>query len=123
MERCECDNTGVYRHLIENSKDIIKTVLPKLLPGGDYYKLDKAIDAVYELEKDSRLRRTMEQFLRLTAEKHGLKSARAAMKSVGITDRYITKVLKAFEEIEVNPVALKKNSKQKFLPSLYRYIE
>lgn len=116
-------NTGKILSLIENSKDIIKTVLPKLLPGGDYYKLDKAIDIVYELEKDTRLRRTMEQFLRLTAEKHGLKSARAAMKSVGITDRYITRLLKSFEEIEVNPVALKKNSKQKFLPSLYRYLE
>lgn len=116
-------NTGKILSLIENGKDIIKTVLPKLLPGGDYYKLDKAIDIVYELEKDTRLRRTMEQFLRLTAEKHGLKSARAAMKSVGITDRYITRLLKSFEEIEVNPVALKKNSKQKFLPSLYRYLE
>lgn len=108
--------------LIQRSKNIMLAALPMLLPDGDYYKLNNAIDIVHDRIKSYRLRDCMELILRLTADKHGLKSARKAMRKAGVAGNLISDAIAAFNDIGVNPVTLKKNAKVKFLPSLYKYL-
>ena len=103
--------------LLENSQDIFRDVFTQIIPFGDYYKKDKAVEIIRERIKDSIIRRKMLRLLVLVPEKKSLYLAQKAMNC-----RNIEKVMDAFAKIEVSPVTISKRQDIRYLNSLYVYL-
>lgn len=89
----------------------------KVIPYGDFYKIDKAAEIVQNRVADRILRRRMLRLLALIPEKKSLYLAQKAMNC-----RNIEKVMEAFSDINVSPVTISRRHNVKFLKNLYDYI-
>ena len=103
--------------LMENRKDIFLKIFAKIVPFGDFYKKDKAVEIICREIGDGRLRRRMLRLVALIPEKKSLYLAQKVMDC-----RNMEKVMEAFAKINVSPVMLSKRQDVKQLKNIYEYM-
>lgn len=111
------DTKRQIKHLLKNSHDIFMDTFTQVIPFGDLYKKDKAVDIVRKEIADSVMRRRMLRLIALIPDK---KSVHLAQKSMNCRD--IEKVMEAFAKINLSPVTISKRSAEKNLMNLYDFI-
>lgn len=111
------DVSGQITKLVEKSSEIFLDVFTHIIPYGDYYKKNRAVEIVREKVGDSVLRRRMLRLLALIPEKKSLYLAQKAMNC-----RNVEKVMEEFAKINVSPVTISKRHDIKFVNSLYSYL-
>ena len=102
--------------LLEKREKIFFTVFTKIIPPGDYYKKNEAIEIIMRGVKSGKKRRKMLRLLMLIPEKKSLLLAQKMMNY-----RRIDKVMEAFEEINLSPVTISKRHEVKHLKNLYEF--
>lgn len=103
--------------LSEKCQDIFMDTFVKIIPYGDFYKKNKAVEIIRSKIEDSVLRRKMLRLVALIPEKKSLYLAQKAMNC-----RDIKKVMKEFAKINVSPVTISKRRDVKYLENMYTYI-
>lgn len=103
--------------LFEHSVCIFGDAFTRIIPFGEFYKKDKAIEIVCNNVSDHHMRRKMLQLLELIPKKKSLLLAQKEMKS-----RDIRKIMDAFFDIKLAPVTIGKRQDVKHLENLYVYL-
>lgn len=103
--------------VLKKNKDIFLEIFVRIVPYGDFYKKDKAVEIVRSEVKDIRLRRKMLRLLALIPEKKSLYLAQKAMNY-----RNVEKIIGAFAEIDVSPVTIGKRQDIKYLANIYGFL-
>lgn len=111
------DISGQITELVKDCQDIFMDTFTHVIPFGDYYKKDKAVEIIRGSVKDSIIRRKMLQLLALIPEKKSLQLAQKAMNC-----RNIEKVMETFAKINLSPVTISKRQDTRYLESLYAYL-
>ncbi len=111
------DISDQIAELLEKRKDIFLEIFVRVVPFGDFYKKDKAVEIIRNEVEDVRLRRKMLRLLELIPEKRSLYLAQKAMNY-----RNMEKIMKAFEKIDVSPVTISKRQDVKYLKNVYEYL-
>ena len=114
------DTDDLYGQLVilsQKCQDIFLDVFMRIIPFGDYYKKDKAIEVIRKEIKDDVLRRKMIHLVALIPEKKSLYLAQKAMNC-----RNIEKVMDAFAKISMSPITISKRHDVKYLKNLYSYL-
>ena len=102
--------------LSEKSKDVFWETFTRIVPFGDFYKKDEAVQIIQRDVKDNVMRRKMLRLVELIPEKKSLYLAQKAMEC-----RNMEKVVEAFAKINLSPVTISKRHEMKYLRSLYSY--
>ena len=108
--------SGQIVALSENCQDVFLDVFARIIPFGDFYKKNRAIEIIRREVDDSTLRRKMLRLVSLIPEKKSLYLAQKAMNC-----RNIERIMKAFAEIDVSPVTISKRQEVKCLKNIYEY--
>ncbi|MEY8268890.1 hypothetical protein AALA79_21350 [Lachnospiraceae bacterium 64-25] len=103
--------------LSEKSKDVFFETATRIVPFGDFYKKDEAVQIIQRDVKDNVMRRKMLRLVELIPEKKSLYLAQKAMEY-----RNMEKVVESFAKINVSPVTISKRHNIKYLKNLYAYI-
>lgn len=109
--------SGQIAELVEKSGDIFLDVFAHVIPFGEYYKKDRAVEIVQKKVDDRILRRRMIRLVALIPEKKSLYLAQKAMNC-----RNVEKVMEEFAKINVSPVTISKRHEVKYLKNLYSYL-
>lgn len=109
------DTTEVMKELMEGQQEIFMDVLKQVIPFGDFYKKNKAMEIIQKEVKDKVLRRKMFRLVVLIPEK---KSLHLAQKSMSC-NRDMDKIMGEFARINLSPITLSKRQSVKFLKSIY----
>lgn len=104
--------------LLEKNQDIFLGTFMSVIPFGDFYKKDKAVEIIRQEVKDMVLRWRMLRLVALIPEK---KSLLLAQKELSY--RRIDDVMDTFAAIDLSPVTLSKRHDIKYLKNLYAYLE
>ena len=110
------DTTGQIIELVEKCQDVFLDTFARIIPFGNFYKKDKAIEIVRQEVNDSIMRRKMLRLVALIPEKKSLRLAQKAMNC-----RNIEKVMDACAKINLSPVTISKRQETKHLENLYSY--
>ena len=89
----------------------------RVVPFGDFYKMDAAVEIVRSEITDRTMRRKMLRLLALIPNKKSLHLAQKAMNC-----RDVEKVMEAFTKINLSPVTISKRHAVKHLENIYSYI-
>lgn len=108
---------GQIVELSEKCQDIFLDIFTRIIPYGDFYKKNKAIELIRREVEDSTLRRKMLRLVALIPEKKSLYLAQKAMDC-----RNMEKVMEAFAKINLSPVTISKRQDVKHLENLYSYL-
>lgn len=111
------DTAGQIVELMKDRQQIFLDTFARIVPFGDFYKKDAAVEIIWKEVKDAIMRRKMLRFLTLIPEKKSLLLAQKAMNC-----REVEKVMIAFAKINLSPVTLSKRSDIKKLGNLYSYL-
>ena len=111
------DVSGQTVELLEKCQDIFLGIFTRIIPYGDFYKKDKAVDIIQSEVEDSVLRRKMLRLVVLIPEKKSLYLAQKAMNC-----RNIEKIMKEFAKINISPVTISKRQDVKCLINIYEYL-
>jgi hypothetical protein len=109
--------SGQIAELCGRGEKIFLDTFQRVVPFGDFYKKDKAIEIIRKKETDNRMKRRMMHLVALVPEKKSLLLAQKALNY-----RRIDEVMKAFESAEVSPVTISKRHDIKKLDNLYKYL-
>lgn len=118
--RLYADEKDIYKQieeLSEKSQDIFLGTFVRIIPFGNFYKKDKAIEIIRQEITDDRLRRQMIRLATLIPEKKSLYLAQKTMEC-----RNIEKVMESFAKINVSPVTISKRQNVKYLKNIYEYL-
>lgn len=107
---------GQIVEIMKNSTDAFMDTFARVVPFGDFYKMDAAVEIVRSEVKDSTMRRKMLRLLALIPDKKSLHLAQKAMNC-----RDVEKVMEAFTKINLSPVTISKRHEVKHLDNLYSY--
>ena len=110
------DVSGQIADLLKDSRNIFLDIFTQLIPFGDFYKKDKAVEIIRKEVADSIMRRRMLRLLVLIPEKKSLRLAQKAMNC-----RNIEKIMDSFAKINLSPVTISKRHDVKYLEGLYEY--
>lgn len=102
--------------VMKNSTDAFVDTFARVVPFGDFYKMDVAVEIIRSEVKDSTMRRKMLRLLALIPEKKSLHLAQKEMNC-----REVEKVMEAFTKIHLSPVTISKRHDVKRLENLYSY--
>lgn len=105
------------KKLIKHHKKLFIDVFRRIVPYGDYYKKDKAMEIVCEKVEDGNMRVKMLQMIDLASENKSLYLAKKSMEGSNVK-----KVMRSFAEIGLSPVTISKRHDIKHLENLYSYI-
>lgn len=108
------DVSGQIVELSEKCQDIFLDIFTRIIPFGDFYKKDEAVEIICREISDVRLRKRMLRLVALIPEKKSLFLAQKAMEC-----RNFEKVMKSFAKINVSPVTISKRQDIKWLENLY----
>ena len=111
------DVLGQIVDMMKNSTDAFIDTFARVVPFGDFHKMDAAVEIVRSEVTDSTMRRKMLRLLSLIPEKKSLRLAQKAMNC-----RNTDEVMVAFAKINVSPVTLSKRHDVKLLECLYDYM-
>lgn len=107
---------GQIAELIKNSTDVFMDTFTRVVPFGDFYKMDAAVEVIRSEVKNSIMRRKMLRLLALIPEK---KSLHLAQKALNCRD--VEKVMMVFTKINLSPVTISKRHGVKHLENLWQY--
>lgn len=110
------DTSGQIMELSKNCQEVFMEVFGQVIPFGNFYKKDKAIEIVRKGVENTVLRRKMLRLLELIPEKKSLYLAQKAMNC-----RNMEKVMDMFVKINVSPVTISKRQEIKHLKCLHMY--
>ena len=110
------DTAGQIVELITDRQQIFLDTFARIVPFGDFYKKDAAVEIIWKEVKDAIMRRKMLRLLTLIPEKKSLYLAQKAMNC-----RDVEKVMMAFAKINLSPVTISKRHDVKHLDNLYSY--
>lgn len=102
--------------VMKNSTDAFVDTFARVVPFGDFYKMDVAVEIIRSEVKDSTMRRKMLRLLALIPDK---KSLHLAQKEMNCRD--VEKVMEAFTKIHLSPVTISKRHDVKHLDNIYFY--
>ena len=111
------DVSGQIADLLKNSRNIFLDTFTQIIPFGDFYKKDKAVEIIRKEVADSIMRRRMLRLLVLIPEKKSLRLAQKAMNC-----RNIEKIMDSFAKMNLSPVTISKRHDVKYLECLYAYL-
>ena len=111
------DIAGQIAELSEKSKDVFWETFTRIVPFGDFYKKDEAVQIIQRDVKDNVMRRKMLRLVELIPEKLSLYLAQKAMEC-----RNMEKVVEAFAKINLSPVTISKRQDAKGMENLYTYL-
>ncbi|MBD5449743.1 MAG: hypothetical protein HDR28_06240 [Lachnospiraceae bacterium] len=111
------DVSGQIVELVEKCQAVFLDTFTRVIPFGDFYKKDKAVEIIQREVEDSTLRRKMLRLVVLIPEKKSLYLAQKAMNC-----RNIEKIMDTFAKIDVSPVTISKRQDIKYLRNLYEYL-
>lgn len=117
--RAYTDAEGISSQIVEftkNRQHIFLDTFTRVIPFGDYYKKDAAMEIIRREVTDSIMRRRMLRLLVLLPEKKSLYLTQKAMDC-----RNVEKVMEAFAKINLSPVTIGKRQGAKHLQNLYSY--
>ena len=100
--------------LMRKRKDIFLDTFAKIVPFGDFYKKDRAVEIICREIGDGRLRKRMLRLVALIPEKKSLYLAQKAMEC-----RNMEKIMRAFAKINISPVTISKRQDMKRLENVY----
>lgn len=103
--------------LLQNQQDTFLDTFTRIIPFGDFYKKDDAIEIVWREIKDIVMRRKIIRLLSLIPEKKSLHLAQKAMNC-----RDVERVMDAFAKINLSPVTISKRHEVKRLENLYSFL-
>lgn len=103
--------------LSEKCQDVFLDSFTRIIPYGDSYKKNKAVEIIRSEIEDSVLRRKMLRLVALIPEKKSLYLAQKAMNC-----RNIEKLMDEFAKINVSPVTISKRQEVKCLKNIYKYL-
>lgn len=103
--------------LSEKCQDVFLDSFTRIIPYGDSYKKNKAVEIIRSEIEDSILRRKMLRLVALIPEKKSLYLAHKAMNC-----RNIEKLMDEFAKINVSPVTISKRQEVKCLKNIYKYL-
>ncbi len=113
----EANVVGQIVELSENCQDIFMDTFTHIIPFGDYYKKEKAVEIIHRDVKDCIMRRKMLRLLALIPEK---KSLHLAQKSMSCRD--MEKIIDAFAKINLSPITISKRQNVKYMTNLYSFM-
>ena len=102
--------------VMKNSTEIFMDTFARIIPFGDFHKMDAAVEIVRSEVKDITMRRKMLRLLALIPEKKSLHLAQKAMNC-----RDVDKVMETFTKISLSPVTISKRHDIKHLENIYSY--
>ncbi len=108
------DVSGQIADLLKDNRNIFLDTFTQIIPFGDFYKKDKAVEIIRKEVADSIMRRRMLQLLVLIPEKKSLRLAQKAMNC-----RNIEKIMDSFAKINLSPVTISKRHNVKYLENFY----
>lgn len=108
---------GQIEEMLEKCKDVFLDIFTRIIPFGDFYKKNKAVDITQSEIEDSVLRRKMLRLIALIPEKKSLYLAQKVMDC-----RNMEKVMEAFAKINLSPVTVSKRQDVKYLKNIYEYM-
>lgn len=103
--------------LSEHRKEIFMDIFARIIPFGDCYKKDKAVEIIRNEVEDIRLRRKMLGLVALIPEKKSLYLAQKSMEC-----RNIENVMDAFARINLSPVTISKRQEIRYLKNIYEFV-
>ena len=109
---------GQIVELTKSRADIFMDTFARVVPFGNFYKKEAAMEIIRSEVEDSTMRRKMLRLLVLIPEK---KSLHLAQKSAGF--RNVEKVMEVFAKIDLSPVTLSKRHGVKCLENLYTHLQ
>ena len=115
------NSTGMQDCLVEllqKRQDIFLDIFTKIIPFGNFYKMDKAVEIVRKEVKNIVLRRKMLRLLMLIPEKKSLYLAQKTMSC----SRDMNKIMEEFANINLSPVTLSKRQDVKQLDNIYKWM-
>lgn len=113
------DATDVFSQItkiVKNSTDAFMDTFARVIPFGDFHKMDAAVEIVRSEVKDITMRRKMLRLLALIPDKKSLHLAQKAMNC-----RDIGKMMETFTKIHLSPVTISKRQDVKHLDNLYSF--
>ena len=110
------DTSGQVSKLIKASTDAFLNTFARVIPFGDFCKMDAAVEIVRSEVTDSTMRRKMLRLLSLIPDK---KSLHLAQKALNCRD--VEKVMESFTKIHLSPVTIAKRHEIKHLDNIYSY--
>ena len=111
------DTSSQIVEMTKKSADAFMDTFARVVPFGDFYKMDAAVEIVRSEVKDSTMRRKMLRLLTLIPEKKSLHLAQKAMNC-----RNVEEVMEAFVQLCLSPVTISKRHEVKQLECLYEFI-
>lgn len=111
------DTAEQISEIADKCKDVFFEVFAQIVPFGDFYKKDKAVDIIRSNVDNRVLRRKMLRLIALIPEKKSLWLAQREM-----VCRDMDSVMKEFVKIGVSPVTIGKRSEVKQLQNIYSYL-
>ena len=102
--------------VMKNSTEIFMDTFARIIPFGDFHKMDAAVEIVRSEVKDITIRRKMLRLLALIPDKKSLHLAQKAMNC-----RDVEKVMETFARIDLSPVSISKRHEAKHLENLYSF--
>ena len=111
------DAFGQIADLLKDSRNIFWDTFTQIIPFGDFYKKDKAVEIIRKEVADSIMRRKMLRLLVLIPEKKSLHLAQKAMNC-----RNLEKIMDSFAKINLSPVTISKRQDVKYMENLYVYL-
>jgi hypothetical protein len=118
--RCYTDEpiaSGQMAELITDRKKVFLDTFLRVVPFGNFYKKEQAVQIIRREVKDRTIRFRMLHLIELVPEKKSLLLAQKAL-----SYRRVDKVMDMFRAIDLSPVTISKRHEVKELPSLYRYL-
>ena len=110
------DTSGQVSELIKASTDAFLNTFARVIPFGDFCKMDAAVEIVRSEVTDSTMRRKMLRLLSLIPDKKSLHLAQKARNC-----RDVEKVMESFTKIHLSPVTIAKRHEIKYLDNIYSY--
>lgn len=89
----------------------------RIVPFGDFYKKEKAVEIICKEVTDMKIRRRMLSIVTLISSKKSILLAQKALNY-----RRVDEVMEEFRDIEVSPVTISKRHNVKKLDNLYKFM-
>lgn len=109
--------SGQIVELSKKCQNIFLHIFTRIIPYGDFFKKNKAVELIRRDVGDSTLRRKMLRLVALISEKKSLYLAQKEMDC-----RNIEKVMKAFTKVNISPITISKRQGVKYLKNIYEYL-
>jgi len=118
--RCYTEDDSTAKEIADLYKQrhtIFMDVFTKIIPYGDFYKKDAAVEILYKDIKDNIMRRKMLRLVTLLPEKKSLHLAQKEMQCRTMDD-----VKAMFAKVNLSPITISKRHDVKQLENIYSYL-